>query len=309
VFKRFGPPALVTLLVVATAIAFAVTEHLKLEPVPITSTRVTKQFSPICRCDTSKARIAFSLRRSERVTLLIVGPKGGETRRLIDSEDEPSGPLHVIWDGRDNSGQLAPNGNYHARVHLANERLWIPLPNVIQLDTQPPKLSSISVSPHTISPDGDHNKDALHISYRLNERARILLFVDGKLAETTRNRAARPSRFDWKGVLDGRLLAGWHFLTLRAMDLVGNESAATAPPIPVRIRILNLRPKVIRVTAGTTFRLTISTDRNSVRWRFNGQIGPATRSSLVLQAPSTPGRYRAIVRSGPYRASTLVIAR
>ena len=307
-FKRFGPPALVTLLVVATAIAFAVTEHLKLEPVPITSTRVTKEFSPTCRCDTSKARIAFSLRRSERVTLLIAGPKG-ETRRLIDGEDEPSGPLHVIWDGRDNSGQLASNGNYHVHVFLANKRLWIPLPNVIQLDTQPPKLSSISVSPHTISPDGDHNKDVLHISYRLNERARILLFVDGKLAETTRDRAARPGKFDWKGMLDGRLLTGWHNLTLRAVDLVGNESAATTPPIPVRVRILNLRPKVIHVAAAATFRLTISTDRTSVRWRFNGQIGPATSRSLTLQAPSAPGRYRAIVRSGPYRASTLVIVR
>jgi hypothetical protein len=307
VFKRFGPPALVTLLVVATAIAFAVTEHLKLEPVPITRTRVTKQFSPTCRCDTSKARIAFSLRRSERVTLLIIGPRGEEVRQLIGGEDRPSGPLHTIWDGRDNSGRLAPNGNYNVRVQL--QRLQFPLPNVIQLDTRPPKLSSISINPHTISPDGDHNHDVLHISYRLNERAQILLYVDGKLAVRTKERAAKAGRFDWKGMLGGRPLTGWHYLTLRAVDLVGNESAATTPPIPVRIRILKLRPASIRVAAGQPFKLTISTDRKSVRWRFDGQIGLASSRSLALLAPSLPGRYRATVRSGPYRASTLVIVR
>src|SRR5450759_1490297 len=82
VFKRFGPPVLVTLLVVATGIAFVVTERLKLEPPAITSTRVTKQFSPTCLCNTSKARVAFSLRRSEQVTLLIISPRDGEVREV-----------------------------------------------------------------------------------------------------------------------------------------------------------------------------------------------------------------------------------
>ncbi len=31
-FKRYGPPILVTLLLLATGVAFAVTEHLKLTP-------------------------------------------------------------------------------------------------------------------------------------------------------------------------------------------------------------------------------------------------------------------------------------
>ena len=307
-FKRFGPPALVTLLMVATGVAFVVTERLKLEPPPIKKTRVTKHFSPTCGCSTSKARIAFSLRRNEQITLSIIGPGGKEVRQLIGSEDRPSGPLHVDWNGRDDSGRLVPDGKYTVRVHLANERLEIPLPNVIQLDSQPSKLSSISLSSHTISPDGDHKKDTLHISYRLNERARILLFVDGKLAETTRYRAGKAGKFDWKGKVGERLVMGWHNLTLRAIDTVGNESVAT-DPTPVRIRILKLRPERIRVAGGATFRLTISTDRASVRWRFNGMIGPAASRSLELLAPSAPGRYRATVRSGPYRASTLVIVR
>jgi FlgD Ig-like domain len=311
VFKRFGPPVLVTLLVVATGIAFVVTERLKLEPPAITSTRVTKQFSPTCLCNTSKARVAFSLRRSEQVTLLIISPRDGEVRevrQLLDVVDKPSGPLHVIWDGLDNDGQLAPDGQYGVRVYLANERLWTTLPNLIQLDTQAPKLTSVSASPQTFSPDGDQNRDVLHIGYRLNERAHILLFVDGKLVERTRFRAGKSGKFDWAGRSGDRLLMGWHNLALRAIDTVGNKSAATEP-LSVRIRILKLRPDRIRVAGGATFRLTISTDRASVRWRFNRRTGLATSRSLVLRAPSAPGRYRAIVRSGPYRASALVIVR
>jgi len=294
---------------VATGAAFVVTEQLKLEPPTITNTHVTKQFSPTCRCNTSKARIEFSLRRNERVTLQIIGPKkSGVVRRLLSAAYKPSGSLHVIWDGRGDGGRLLPNGNYRVRVYLVNERLTTNLPNIIQLDTQAPKLSSVNVSSHTISPDGDHNKDAVHISYHLNERARILLFVDGKLVEQTKERAGKPGKFDWKGMADGRVLKGWHDLTLKAVDHVGNESGASVP-MPIRLRILNLRPGRIRVGAGNMFRLKISTDRDSVRWHFNGTYGLASGRSLVLRAPSTPGRYRVVVRSGPYRARALVIAR
>jgi hypothetical protein len=308
VFTRFGPPILVTLLMVATGVAFVVTEQLKLEPPTITSTRVTKEFSPTCRCNTSKARIEFSLRRNERVTLSITVPPEHVVRQLLGAAYKPPGPLHVVWDGRDNTGRLLPDGIYRVRVYLVNERLTTMLPNIIQLDTQAPKLTNISVSSHTISPDGDGNKDAVHIRYHLNERARILLFVDGKLVEQTKERAGKPGKFDWKGMADGRVLKGWHELTLKAVDHVGNESGASEP-IPIRLRILNLRPGRIRVSAGNMFRLKISTDRVSVRWHFNGTYGLASGRSLVLRAPSTPGRYRVVVRSGPYRARALVIAR
>jgi flagellar hook assembly protein FlgD len=309
VFKRFGPPVLVTLLMLATGVAFAVTELLKLEPSPITRTRVTPLFSPTCHCDTSKARVAFSLRRNERVTLLIIGPRGGKIRRLLDGEDKPSGPLHTIWNGRNNTGRLVPDGEYRVHVYLG-ERRKIELPNIIRLDTQAPKITSSSVSSHTISPDGDGNKDLLHINDRVSEGAQILLYVDGKLVEKTRYRAGKSNKFDWNGTIDGRLSMGWHNLTLKAVDLTGNKSATATMPIPVQVRILKLRPERIRVVAGNTFQLAISTDRESVRWRFNGQIGLAPSSrTLVLSAPPTPGRYRVIVRSGPYRAGALIIVR
>ena len=48
---RYAPAALVAALLVATGFAFLHTESLKLETSPIRQTRVTKLFSPVCRCD------------------------------------------------------------------------------------------------------------------------------------------------------------------------------------------------------------------------------------------------------------------
>ena len=47
-------------LLAATAAAFAITERLKLTPSPILGTRVSKTFSPICRCATGSASGALS---------------------------------------------------------------------------------------------------------------------------------------------------------------------------------------------------------------------------------------------------------
>jgi hypothetical protein len=295
---------------VATGVAFAVTEHLKLQPSPIRRTRVTKLFSPTCHCNGSKAVIFFSLRRSELVSTSIVNPDDNdkEVRVLTVDESKPKGRLRVVWNGRDNADRLAPSGNYKVLVHLAVERRWITLPNIIRLDTKAPEIKSFKLNPNTISPDGDGNNDVVHIKYRLSERASVLLYVDGKLAETTRYRAGKSGRFDWKGAVDQHTLTGWHSLTLRARDLAGNVSKPTEP-ISVRLRILKVRPTRIKVAAGSKFTLAISTDRDSVRWRFDGGIGLVRSSALQLSAPSVPGRYRVVIRSGPNRVSALVIVR
>jgi hypothetical protein len=308
VLARFGPPALVALLIAATGVAFAVTERLKLQPSPIFRTHVTKQFSPTCGCKTSQAWVVFSLRHSDQITLSVLAPGGQEVRQLVGGKDVAAGPFRSIWNGRDEQGRLLPDGNYRVRVHLARQRWTIPLPNVIRLDKTPPKITTFAVSPRTVSPDGDHRGDAVHISYRVNERASIILLVDGKQNEKTKLRASRSGKFDWKGMIDHSVLQGWHDLTLKAVDAVGNESEATAP-ISVRVRILRLRPTLVRVRRRQVFTIRISTDREQVRWKFAGRSGRARYRSLTLRAPATPGRYRLIARSGHYAAGTLVVVR
>ena len=64
--KRNAPTILVLVLLTATATAFVVTQHLKLEPSPISQTHVDKIFSPVCECDTNAAHIDFTISRPAR---------------------------------------------------------------------------------------------------------------------------------------------------------------------------------------------------------------------------------------------------
>jgi hypothetical protein len=70
---------LALLLIVATATAFAVTQRLKLEPSPISRTRVSDEFSPVCRCASKTASIEFSLRRADDVRIAVRTASGEVT--------------------------------------------------------------------------------------------------------------------------------------------------------------------------------------------------------------------------------------
>jgi hypothetical protein len=303
VLRRFGPQALVVLLVLSTGIAFAVTEHLKLQKTSITKTVVTKLFSPTCGCSTARASIAFTLRRRDRVTISILDSDDHVIRTLLDDVNKPVGRLSVIWNGRDDSGLLAPDGKYRVHVRLPSERRTFRLPNVIQLDTTPPTITLLSVVPRTISPDDDKRAEAAHIEFKLSKGARALLFVDGRFV----TRARLSSRkIDWHGKDSrGRLRLGLHRLTLQALDAAGNQSAPTAP-VAVDVRFLRLTPTRIDTTTGASFSVAISTDRRKVRWRFAGATGITRRKRLFLRAPAVPGQYWLLVRSDPYGAGALV---
>lgn len=298
--RRLGPQALVVLLVLSTGIAFAVTEHLKLEKAPITKTVVTKLFSPNCRdlrvrplCSSDRASIAFSLHRRDRVTISILDSNEHVIRTLLDNVNKTAGRLRVLWNGRDASGLLAPDGEYRVRVHLPVERRTIQLPNVIQLDTSPPKITLLGVLPRAISPDGDRRAEVAHISFKLSSGARALLYVDGKFV----TRARLSSRkIDWHGKDgNGRVRLGLHRLTVRALDEAGNKSEPT-PPVEVDVRYIRLLPTRINTTPGASFSVAISTDSRTVRWRFAGATGVSGRKRLFLRAPAVPGAYWLLVR-------------
>ncbi|MGD0274137.1 MAG: FlgD immunoglobulin-like domain containing protein [Gaiellaceae bacterium] len=279
------------------------TEHLKLEKAPITKTEVTKFFSPTCGCSTARASIVFSLRLHGRVTISILDSDDHVVRTLLDSVNEPVGRLRVTWNGRDGSGLVAPDGEYRVRVHLPAERRTIQLPNVIHLDTSPPKITLLSIVPRAISPDEDGRADAAHIEFKLSKGSRALLFVDGRFV----TRARLSSRkIDWHGKdSHGRLRLGLHRLTVRALDQAGNLSAPTSP-VEVDVRFLQLRPTRINVAAGASFSVAISTDRRNVRWRFAGATRITRRKRLFLRAPAVPGQYWLLVRSDPYEAGALI---
>jgi hypothetical protein len=219
---------LALLLIVATATAFAVTQRLKLEPSPISRTRVSDEFSPVCRCASKTASIEFSLRRADDVRVAVRTASGEVT---VAEGSFAQGDVHVRWNGRDASGQIVPDGTYFPFVQLQRAGRTIDLPNPIRVDTIRPSIKFTSLRPRLFRP----GTEKLKVTYTVSEHAHALLFVDGRRRVLTASTRLR-GRLQWYGKVRGRVIRpGRHKLKLVAEDLAGNRSAPT-PWVVVRVR-------------------------------------------------------------------------
>ena len=247
---RLAPGLLVAALLVATSVAFAVTEKLKLTRNPIVAPVVDKTFAPTCDCATAAASIRFGLRRPDRVDLEIVDGDGDVVRELARSRRQGRPPVTYLWDGRDDDGRLVAEGVYRPRVHLDRQRRTIVMYNRIRVDTTPPRIVSFTARPLVISPDGDGRFDRAKIRYRADERAAVELYVDGTRA-LRRLGTRTTGTLDWFGVAGGeRLPEGPHTLRLVARDVAGNLGPRSGSRT-VRIRFLALgRDRVETTTRG-----------------------------------------------------------
>jgi hypothetical protein len=213
---------------VATATAFAVTQRLKLEPSPISQTRVSDVFSPVCRCASRAASIAFSLRKADDVRIAV---RTGSGEVTVAERSFGQGDVHVRWDGRDASGEIVPDGIYYPFVELQRAGRTIDLPNPIRVDTIRPSIKFTSLRPRVFRP----GTEKLKVTYTVSEHAHALLFVDGRRRVFTASTRLR-GRLQWYGKVRGRVIRpGRHKLKLVAEDLAGNRSVAT-PWVVVRVR-------------------------------------------------------------------------
>lgn len=292
------PQTLVVLaLLGATAAAFAVTEHLKLERSPITGTRVDKVFSPVCECPHDFSVVSFILRRPETVTVRMLDSRGGVVRTLVEDRREVKGRVSYTWDGRDDLDRVVPEGIYRPRVELERNGRTIVLPNPMRVDTTPPVVTLVSVRPRIFSPDGDGRRDRVSARFRLEEKARPTLLVDGSQQALGRF-GKRQGRLLWFGKIDGKpVRPGVYEIRLRAVDRAGNRSARTRG-VPVRVRYVELGRDRVEVVAGERFSIFVSTDADRYRWLFAGKRGVRERRVLRLRAPETAGTYTLYVRVG-----------
>jgi hypothetical protein len=302
---RWPQLLIVLALLGATAAAFAVTERLKLERSPVTGTRVDPVFSPVCECARSVAVISFVLRGRETLTLDILDKDRRSIRTIVRKRREPRGRVSFTWDGRDNLERIVPEGVYRPRVQLERNGRTIVLPNPMRVDTTAPVISLVRVFPRAFSPDSDGERDRVTVSYRIDERARAVMLVDGRQRVQSKFRQLE-GRLVWFGRVDGRIVrTGVYELRLRAVDRAGNRSVRTRA-VPVRVRFVELSRERIEVVAGKRFSVRVRTDAEAYRWLFAGRRGGGRRQVLVLRAPEEPGSYTLYVTVGGRAASAAV---
>ncbi len=299
-----APAALVVVLLAATAAAFAVTEHLKLEPTPITGPRLDKVFSPVCECPSLSGRLSFRLRRADTLTVTVRDSQGHEVRELVGGGRFRKGLVGLTWDGRDDAGQLVPEGSYRIRIELRDARRTIVLPYPIRVDVTPPRLRLLSYGPRVFSPDGDHRSDNVKFRYRLSELGRVFVLVAGE--RRLESRLKKSGKLQWYGKSQGRALPPRRYrVELVARDQAGNASKPIGPLV-IRVRYIEVAPHRLRVKARTRFGVRVRTDARAYHWRLGRRSGVRGGSPLVLRAPSRPGRYVLTVSTHGHRASMVV---
>lgn len=302
---RYAPAALVAVLLAATGFAFLHTESLKLETSPIRQTRVTKTFSPVCRCDSSRARVALRLAKPDVLNVSIVDSSGRDVRQLAIGRPARD-RVAFLWNGRDDSGQVVGDGFYRARVRLELLEQTFVLPNLIRVDTRRPGIALVSVRPRLFSPDGDRRADRITVRYRVDEPARALLYVDG--AQRVQGASLRPAgELEWYGKVGGvSLPARRYALTLVAVDRAGNRSLPVKAG-PVRIRYVELVAPVLQANAGGVLRVRVLTDARRVSWRLGSRKGVGKTPLFRIRAPETAGRYRLVVTANAHQAGAFVV--
>jgi hypothetical protein len=296
-------------LLVATAAAFVITEHLKLIKSPLYGTVVSKTLSPVCAlpCTDRVAPIKFRLRHPERVTVTIVN-SSGDTVDTIASDVRLSahGRHQYSWDGMTDAGTQAPDGSYSPSITL-NGRKVFQLPNKIVLDTAPPKvLAAKGLKPVLLAGPGR----SVAISYAISKRAHAVVYL-GSHQIVLGRRTQMHDKIKWPGKVDGRpVRAGRYVLSIGAQDIAGNVTpAAGRLHVTVVVRYIELTPSRITVRSGRGFRVHVETAARRYTWRLGQRHGSHRGSLLHLRAPTTAGTYRLVVAENGHTTTAAVRVR
>lgn len=301
---RLLSTALLLALLIGSASAFALTEGLKLEKTPVFGTSVDKVFSPQGRDrDKQEAKIAFKLRKPERLTVWIERD-GNRVRTIVPGKAYPKGPVKLAWDGFSESGRLLGDGDYQPVVKLSHQT--IRLPNEIHLDLRAPSIQVKHPQHGVISPDGDGRKDVFRTPYKLTEPSHAILLVNGKQVIFKLSQQ-QEGELSWNGRLNGSpARPGNYLLSAQAEDRAGNASK----PLPfaiVQVRYLALGRDRVIAKPGTRFAIRVSTDAPTVRWVLGGRTGTAPRGTLRLTAPKQPGAYTLYISANGHAAKAAVV--
>jgi FlgD Ig-like domain len=300
-------------LLVATAAAFAITEHLKLIRAPIYGPLVSKVFSPVCHCATSTAAVRFRLRHSDRVTVTIVDSHHHRVATVASGFPMVARHAHSFpWDGRTSSGRLAPDGVYYPWVQLEHGHHTYKLINRITLDTKVPAVLSASVEKAVLFAGPGRS---VAIRYVLSEPAHAVVYLGGQPLVVGRPTRTH-NRIKWGGTIPKTGQAGQavregrYVLSIAARDDAGNETPRSARKrVTVVVRYIDLAPRRIGVRAGKRLTVRVQTDASRYRWRLGQQRGLRRGRLLHLRAPTTPGTYRLVVTERGHSATALVRVR
>jgi flagellar hook assembly protein FlgD len=319
-------------LVLATCGAVFVTQRLKHSTTIIGRVYFHQWISPNGDGRKDTVALRFDLPRAQRVTVSLVNRRGEEVRRFADDRFLGKGTHPFIWDGRNQTGDVVPDGVYHLRVGLPIEGRSVISPRDLYVDTKPPRPRILGVTPATIVPGTPSPLGQAQVRFTgpTNPPATFGVWRTdtGKPTEVVRFAGRRGRHFaTWDGLEAGAPAPeGTYAISVTVQDKAGNRGSApsvlpptrayAAPHSGVTVSYLSLTGSLVPVKAGAIARLTVGPIPRPVHWRLaligqGGALrsGVSHGSALSVRIPrdAQPAIYSVQITAAGRRASWPVV--
>src|SRR5215211_4743 len=271
--------AVFAVLVVATVAAFFTTQQLKGEfPLVIRFATKPAHFSPNGDDYRDATEIGFDLSEPASVSFLVVDSEGNEVRRIVSERRLAGDAKHRFrWDGRDDGGELVPDGTYRMRVVRRDESRVIDSAKEITVDRKPPRVTLLSAEPSVVATGPPH------IVRRFRGGPNRGAVWDGQVSTAPERTVPAPE--------------GDYAFTVAVRDRAGNETEAPRPvphaPVArpgtgLSVRRFTLRGPLSAVTAGAFAHLEVGpVDRS-----FDFVVSRLGDPKPVLHGGRVGGRFR-----------------
>ena len=219
------------------------------------------------------------------------------------------------WDGKTDSGILAPDGNYQAELKILfmDDEVFSLVSPSFALNTKGPHISA-AASPLLFSPNGDGNKDTVAITQNSSigdDWTGRIKNASGAIVRTWSWKSEAKS-FSWDGKDSAGAIVrdGVYSYEVSATDLAGNAASAKIPAITVD----GTKPKVYVTSSDTgispngdgirdevSFTIVVEQREGIESWRFSlvdmkgveksyfGGSGSEVPARLVWDGPRPPG--------------------
>jgi flagellar hook assembly protein FlgD len=238
-------------------------------------------------------KISFSLTTAATATVEIVDGSGATVRLLANAQSFSAGRSRLLWDGRNGSGTLVPDGLYSVSITAQSPGQSDSDAEDVVVDRT---LGHLGVAPRPFSPNGDGRREMTTVTFELARAATtrvLVLYADQRIA-TLRSAADLQSglhSFVWDGWTRWGTRAAQRRYTVR----VEATTSLGTRVLSRRVRLDTTPPavRIARAVAGRRTRVTVVLGEAALlKVRFG--------TSTVATLDATAGTYT-LSRAGVFR--------
>lgn len=301
-----------SVLLAATVGAFLVANRLKSQPPVIEVIKRDTFFSPNGDGRRDKDTIVYTVDFDGTASVDVIDADGVPVRRITNNERLRADRRgRVTWDGRDDDGRVAPDGEYRLRFILEKGRSLL-APRPFYVDTAPPRPAVVvDAATPIIRPGGSA---AFRVRGAGMDEAPSFTVIRTDVSPPRAVRdipgVAGEEDYSWDGrdTLGRPAPPGTYLIAVKAYDKARNEGQGPALPLPdppravegrpgVTVRTLAVQPPVRSVRAGGQVNVRVDARGRAFSWTLRrlgerkpvlSGIRPAGRTSLLVRVPRGP---------------------